>query len=69
MKWVEALACFGFGKWFTEIFSVNRFPFFLRDFTVKNKGFQFDFHFTSKQTSANAENILQKTFYVETNEA
>jgi hypothetical protein len=22
------LACFGFGKWFTEIFSVNRFPFF-----------------------------------------
>jgi hypothetical protein len=25
---VEALACFGLGKWFTEIFSVNRFPFF-----------------------------------------
>ena len=27
-------ACFG-GKWFTEIFSVNRFPFFPKRFTVK----------------------------------
>ncbi len=28
VKRVEALTCFGFGKWFMEIFSVNRFPFF-----------------------------------------
>jgi hypothetical protein len=31
---VSSRACFG-GKWFTEIFSVNRFPFFPKHFTVK----------------------------------
>ena len=31
---VRSRACFG-GKWFTEIFSVNRFPFFPKRFTVK----------------------------------
>jgi hypothetical protein len=28
-----------------------------------------DFHFTAKQTSENDENILRKTFYVQTNGA
>jgi hypothetical protein len=62
------LACFGLGKWFTEIFSVNRFPFFPSHFTVKRKYFQFDFCFTLQQTPANAENVLRKTFSAETNE-
>jgi hypothetical protein len=39
VKWVEALACFGFGKWFTEIFSVNRFPFFPSRFYGKKQRF------------------------------
>ena len=38
---------FCFGKWFTEIFSVNRFPFFPSRFTVKYKRFSIDFYFTS----------------------
>jgi hypothetical protein len=46
---------------------LNRFPFFPSRFYSKNKRFQVDFHFTLKQTSANAENVLRKTFLVETN--
>ena len=31
---VRSRVCFG-GKWFTKFFSVNRFPFFPKRFTVK----------------------------------
>ena len=54
-----------YGNFFRKPFSAFSFAI-LR---VKNKYFQVDFHFTSKQTSANAENILRKTFLVETNGA
>jgi hypothetical protein len=33
------LACFSLGKWFTEIFSVNRFPFFPSAFYGQTKIF------------------------------
>jgi hypothetical protein len=58
-----------FGKWFTENFSVNRFPNFAQRFFGQQQIFSVDFGFTAKQTSENDENILRKTFYVETNGA
>jgi hypothetical protein len=58
-----------FGKWFTENFSVNRFPNFTQRFSGQQQIFSVDFGFTAKQTSENDENILRKTFYVETNGA
>ena len=36
---------------------------------VNRKRLYVDFDFTAKQTSENDENILRKTFYVETNGA
>ena len=68
VKWVESLTRMFwkmvYEKFFRKLFSSFSFAFF----PVKIKYFHVDFHFTSKQTSANAENIFQKTFYVETNE-
>jgi hypothetical protein len=58
-----------FGKWFTENFSVNCFPNFTQRFSGQQQIFSVDFGFTAKQTSENNENILRKTFYVETNGA
>jgi hypothetical protein len=58
-----------FGKWFTENFSVNRFPNFSEGFSSQLQTFFVDFYFTAKQTPANDENVLRKMFYVETNGA
>jgi hypothetical protein len=64
----EPHACFG--KWFTEIFFINRFPFyFCEGFSSKKQIISVDFDFTAKQISVNDENILRKIFYVETNGA
>ena len=54
-----------YGKFFRKPFSSFSFAI-LRS---KTNIFSFDFHFTSKQTSANVENVLRKTFSVETNGA
>jgi hypothetical protein len=56
-----------FGKWFTENFSVNRFPNFCEGLSNQLQTISIDFYFTAKQTPANDENVLRKMFYVETN--
>ena len=58
-----------FGKWFTKNLGVNHFPKFCTTFSGQQKLFAVDQHFTTKQTPANTENILWKTFYSETNGA
>ena len=58
-----------FGKWFTEIFFVNRFPNFSEGFSGQIQSISVDFYFIAKQTPANDENVLRKMFYVETNGA
>ena len=37
-----------FGKWFTENFSVNRFPNFTQRFSDQNQTFSVDFRFYSE---------------------
>ena len=58
-----------FWKWFTENFSVNCFPIYIKAFSGQQQTFSVDFDFIAKQTLANNENILRKMFYVETNGA
>jgi hypothetical protein len=58
-----------FGKRFTVLKIVNRFPKIKEDFTVKPKMIFVDCYFRPNQTLKNAEIIFQKSFYAETNGA
>jgi hypothetical protein len=54
-------------KWFTVFKTVNHFPKFKEEFSVKRKIFSVDYYFTSYQTPEYTENIFRKSFYSETN--
>jgi hypothetical protein len=58
-----------FGKRFTVLKIVNRFPKIKEAFTVKTKMIFVDHYFRPNQTPENAEIIFQKSFYAETNGA
>jgi len=60
---------FNFGKRFTVLKIVNRFPKIKEAFTIKPKMIFVDHYFRFYQTPKNTEIVFKKSFYAETNGA